>query len=75
MITAKGYASECLLGLFEGEYSGGTVKFASGDLFIFYTDGVTEAMNHKREMYGSERLVSAAEKLSGLSAKKMSSKA
>ncbi len=29
---------------------------ASGDVVLFYTDGVTEAMNPQREMFGHERL-------------------
>lgn len=31
-------------------------EFAPGDCVIFYTDGVTEAMDRKREMYELERL-------------------
>ena len=50
------------LGLLDGPYSGGEIKFEPGDTFIFYTDGVTEAMNPRAEMYGKERLLSAAEK-------------
>lgn len=44
------------LGLMEGEYSGGKINYSSGDIFVFYTDGVTEAMNSRRDMYGKERL-------------------
>ncbi|MCX5677604.1 MAG: CHASE2 domain-containing protein [Candidatus Omnitrophica bacterium] len=50
------------LGLLDGPYSGGEIKFGPGDVFIFYTDGVTEAMNQKSDMYGKERLLLAAEK-------------
>jgi serine phosphatase RsbU (regulator of sigma subunit) len=31
-------------------------SFRKGDTIMFYTDGVTEAMNEKREEYGTERL-------------------
>jgi CHASE2 domain-containing sensor protein len=50
------------LGLIEGEYSGGEVGFERGDTFIFYTDGITEAMDQKSEMYGKERLEAVAVK-------------
>ena len=33
-----------------------TIPFGSGDLFLFYTDGITEAMNHAGECYGDQRL-------------------
>jgi serine phosphatase RsbU (regulator of sigma subunit)/CHASE2 domain-containing sensor protein len=44
------------LGLIDGPYSGGEARFDKGDVFIFYTDGITEAMNAKSDMYGKERL-------------------
>lgn len=50
------------LGLMEGDFTGRTGNFSEGDIFVFYTDGVTEAMNAKREMYGKERLASVVEK-------------
>ncbi len=31
------------------------------DLFIFYTDGISEAMNNQREEYGEERLIQTIE--------------
>lgn len=40
----------------------------SGDLLILYSDGITEAMNEKREEYGEERLLEVARRLDGLSA-------
>ncbi|MFH1190231.1 MAG: SpoIIE family protein phosphatase [Candidatus Omnitrophota bacterium] len=49
------------LGLMDGPYSGGRMDFGPGGTFIFYTDGVTEAMNSKGDMYGKERLVAVAE--------------
>ena len=55
------------LGLMDGAYSDRTVNFGEGDIFVFYTDGVTEAMNQKREMYGKERLASVIEKSKDLS--------
>lgn len=50
------------LGLMEGPYSGGRISFGAGDTFVFYTDGVTEAMNSKADMYGKERLLAVAAK-------------
>ena len=50
------------LGLLDSEYSGNQVRFSTGDIFIFFTDGVTEARNVKAKMYGSERFVSVVEK-------------
>lgn len=35
----------------------GEMKLASGSVFMLYSDGVNEAMNRSREMYGEERLV------------------
>jgi sigma-B regulation protein RsbU (phosphoserine phosphatase) len=37
-------------------YSKGVVELRSGDLFVFYTDGVPDAFNYQDEQYGSERL-------------------
>ena len=34
-----------------------TLKLKKGDLLFIYTDGITEAMNEKREQYGENRLV------------------
>jgi len=38
-------------------YTSETVPISSGDLFLLYTDGVTEAMNANGEQFGMERLV------------------
>lgn len=35
------------------------LQLERGDLLVLYTDGVSEAMNAQREMYGVERLVAA----------------
>ncbi|MFA5146225.1 MAG: CHASE2 domain-containing protein [Candidatus Omnitrophota bacterium] len=49
------------LGLMENVYSGGEISFKKGDLLVLYTDGITEAMNAKHDMYGSERLAAVIE--------------
>lgn len=33
-----------------------SITFDEGDLFVFYTDGVTEAMNGENEIFGEKRL-------------------
>ncbi len=50
------------LGLEKGEIFGKTIKekvitFNQGDVFVFYTDGITEAENNKKEEYGEDRLL------------------
>jgi serine phosphatase RsbU (regulator of sigma subunit) len=46
------------LGIVEfAEYEETKMQLESGDLLIFYTDGVVEAMNKKEEMYGFERFL------------------
>jgi sigma-B regulation protein RsbU (phosphoserine phosphatase) len=45
------------LGLLEGNYCGRSINFEKGDLFVYYTDGVTEATNSKLELYGKERFI------------------
>lgn len=55
------------LGLEAGPTFAGTIREYStgicpGDLFVFYTDGFTEAMNRRQEEYGEERLRLSVEK-------------
>jgi sigma-B regulation protein RsbU (phosphoserine phosphatase) len=40
-----------------------TVEYQSGDLFVFYSDGITEAMNKNKEEYGEARLSKTVDKL------------
>jgi PAS domain S-box-containing protein len=45
------------LGIVEGlEYEEHLIQFSPGDIAVFYTDGVTEAVNSKNAMYGINRL-------------------
>jgi len=45
------------LGLFEdAEYSEMTVHAAPGDVFVFYSDGIADAGNRAREVFGDERV-------------------
>lgn len=45
-----------------------TVPFSPGDLFLFYSDGVTEAANPEGELYDETRLVEHVEKNARLEA-------
>ena len=46
------------LGVREGEiYDQVSVAFESGDLLLFFSDGITEARNSAGELFGAERLV------------------
>jgi serine phosphatase RsbU (regulator of sigma subunit) len=46
------------LGLMESvEFSQKEFQFSSGDVLVFYSDGVTEAKNIKKEEFGQERLI------------------
>lgn len=42
-----------------------TVQVAPGDTLVFYTDGITEAMNSKNELFGEERLRAAVRSRAG----------
>jgi sigma-B regulation protein RsbU (phosphoserine phosphatase) len=56
-------ASGIALGALEdADYEERTIKFEPGDTAVFYTDGVTEAMNPQGELYGLNRLTGAVSK-------------
>jgi len=44
------------LGLSSGDYSETTVTLSAGSRLVFYSDGITEAVNEQEEEYGLERL-------------------
>jgi len=47
-----------VLGAFaDAAYKRGQVQLRPGDIFVAYTDGITEAMNAQDEQYGLERLI------------------
>jgi hypothetical protein len=48
-----------------------TIPVEDGDIFVFYTDGVTEAMNKNREIFGEQRLKEIIEKNAALRPKKI----
>ncbi|MCD4813584.1 SpoIIE family protein phosphatase [bacterium] len=43
--------------LFRKSLTQESVKLKKGDLLLVYTDGITEAMNPRREQYGEQRLI------------------
>ncbi|OPX24766.1 MAG: hypothetical protein B1H05_04640 [Candidatus Cloacimonas sp. 4484_140] len=43
--------------LFKKSIESDTIQLAEDDILILYTDGITEAMNNRREMFGEERLL------------------
>ncbi|HEY8461971.1 MAG TPA: PP2C family protein-serine/threonine phosphatase [Blastocatellia bacterium] len=45
-----------------------TIQLEPGDKLFFYSDGITEAMNEKRDEYGESRLMAMAEKTDGMDA-------
>ena len=47
-------------GLFDKGIKEETVFLQPGDMIVLYTDGFSEAMNTKRELYGDERLAAKA---------------
>lgn len=58
------------LGVFtDNRYEEGQLQLSPGDTLILYTDGITEAMNGKHEMYGEARLYLTMHKLHEKSAK------
>ncbi|MDP3583370.1 MAG: PP2C family protein-serine/threonine phosphatase, partial [Ignavibacteria bacterium] len=70
LLLSKGMA----LGLEEGHIFTSTLiedEFAinQGDVFVLYTDGFTEAMNEKQELFGEDRLISLIEKNRNLSSR------
>ena len=57
-----------VVGLLESfPYQQGVVTIAPGDLFVAYTDGISEAMNNADEEWGEERMMAAIRNCAGLS--------
>jgi phosphoserine phosphatase RsbU/P len=68
LLLSKGMA----LGLEEGHLFTETlfeeeISLETSDVFVLYTDGFTEAMNEKEELYGEERLIKLIEENKTLS--------
>jgi serine phosphatase RsbU (regulator of sigma subunit) len=52
----------------EADYKDTTLRLASGDRCVFYTDGIVEATNEKKEIFGFERLQAIIQRSGSLSA-------
>jgi len=64
-LAAHGIALGVLAGI---DLEERTIDVAPGDLLVFYTDGVTEAMDAGHQLFGRERLHAAVESCAGTSA-------
>lgn len=67
-VTTLTEGSYCLGILPSVAYKEGTVQLAPSDTLVLYTDGVTEAMNRREELFGEERLETVLREGAGLSA-------
>jgi len=64
-----------ILGMFDNiVYEEETVQLKPGDSLLLYTDGITEAMNEKEEMFEEERLLNLLKGNQKSSAQKLSQK-
>ena len=60
------------LGVFEdAKFGERELQLKPGETLLVYTDGVTEAMNQARDLFGEERLLSAVTERASLSAEKL----
>jgi serine phosphatase RsbU (regulator of sigma subunit)/anti-sigma regulatory factor (Ser/Thr protein kinase) len=50
------------------------LKLKKGDLLFIYTDGITEAMNEKREQFGENRLIDFIQKYANLTSREFKQK-
>lgn len=67
--TALIESSGLPIGLFcTGEYSSRHIRLSAGESLVFYTDGLTEAVNASGAEYGQERLCSLLQNCSGVPA-------
>ncbi len=60
--------------LFTQSIEDDTIQLTKGDIILCYTDGITEAMNSKRELFGEERLLEVIRKFGHLRAKHFTEK-
>ncbi|MCL2035958.1 MAG: SpoIIE family protein phosphatase [Oscillospiraceae bacterium] len=61
--TEPGFVLAVMNGM---KYEQGEIDLSSGDMIYFYTDGVTEAVNRKMELFSTERLLKVCEKFGSL---------
>jgi serine phosphatase RsbU (regulator of sigma subunit) len=53
------------------DYRETRLELASGDKIVFYTDGIVEAMNEKREFFGFERLLEVVQEARSMNAESL----
>lgn len=64
--------NELMAGVMEGmQYTTRSMTMRPGDTIFIYTDGVTEAMNDKNELYSEDRLIEIMNDCGGLSAQEI----
>ncbi len=71
-LNPKGFPVGISLGendLFKKSIEDDTIQLSKDDMILCYTDGITEAMNSKRELFGEERLLSVVREYGHLNAK------
>jgi HAMP domain-containing protein len=68
MLAAKGVAMGIMTDI---EYEEKEVVLSPGDILVLYTDGVTEAINRKKELFGHERISRLVEENHHLSAREI----
>lgn len=57
------------LGILEDiDYQETLLQLAPGDKIVFYTDGIVEAMNDKKEIFGFDRLLKVIQEAGGMNA-------
>jgi len=52
--------------LFAKHIQSDTIQLMAGDTLMLYTDGITEAMNPRKKLFGEQRLIETIGKFSGL---------
>jgi len=55
----------------DAEYTQAEVPLTPGDVMVLYTDGITEAVNDREEMFDLPRLIEAIRNNSSLSSKEI----
>lgn len=61
-----GVRIESVLQRFEGLLKEHTITLSPGDVVVLFTDGISEAMNEVRDLYGEDRLCLCVEEHAGL---------
>jgi sigma-B regulation protein RsbU (phosphoserine phosphatase) len=57
-------ATGTVIGLLpDAEYAQASIPMHPGDVLLAFTDGISEAMNHRDEEWGDERMIACAKKL------------